>query len=72
MDKKQAILPLNTPQKKLLVTLAITLYMLRDNVIYRIGKILRISGRIPVEMIRRKLANCKMGVLTVRLSPNYF
>ena len=54
------------------MTLDIALYTLQDNVIYRTGKILHISGKIAVETIRGMLPNCKMGVLTVRLSLNYF
>ena len=71
MNKKQVILLLKALQKKPLVTPDIALYMLQDNVICRIGKILHISGRIPVEAICGKLANCKMGVLTGRLPLNY-
>lgn len=72
MTKKQVILLLKALQKKPLVTQAIVQFMLQDNVIYRTGKTLHISGKIAVEAIRGKLANCKMGVFTVRLSLNYF
>ena len=43
------------------MTQNITLYTLQDNIIYRTGKILHISGRIAVEAIPGRLANCKMG-----------
>jgi hypothetical protein len=71
MNKKQVIFLLRALQKKPLVMLDITLYMLQDNVIYRTEKILHIFGKIAVEVIRGKLANCKKGVFTVRPSLNY-
>ncbi len=57
MNMKQVISPLKALQKKPLVTLDIAPYMLQDNVTYRTGKILHISGRIPVEAIRGRPAN---------------
>jgi len=51
MKKTQAIFLLKALQKKPRVTPDMIPYMLQDSVIYRIGKILRISGKILVEGI---------------------